>query len=491
MAQSRLLVVLALSLSALTLSVFPPQEDSLPFQAALIILSLASAVAFFALRHRKSDGWATITFLFVVGYVIVNLNVPILRLIGLEPSAHLKTFIWSSREVQNTSVAISATGLAFFLLGSTIGKKKSPPPNRPSNSHTYRAPLLPYITIGFLLLFIASSGSYIYGEYTPDDASALSTYFYKLFKVSLTAAILVKVYHYFVARDEVRDLRTYLSLLGTPLILTLSFFLALSLVVGDRGPLLYYTLLIFGPYLGDRNRVGFLKAAAFAYCASLLFSLIGIVRQARFSGKSLFERWADTTSDNSIMYSASFYMDQPVFLGHTLELGASVRALNHAIANVPSEYGFGYGFFSFQQILSIVPGLSGIVNSIFLGGDWRTDGSANFITYLIQGNFPTYGDGTSATAELYLDFGFPGVVIGLFAFGLFAGRYEGGITRGDKNISFTWVCVLIYFANSIYLARSSLLLDLSDAILVYGLIKITAKPIGPKNKQPSFRRRTE
>ena len=54
----------------------------------------------------------------------------------------------------------------------------------------------------------------------------------------------------------------------------------------------------------------------------------------------------------------------------------------------------------------------------FVDNDWKYDGSANFITYLIQGNDPSYGDGTSASADLYLDFGGYGVFFGLFIFGL-------------------------------------------------------------------------
>ena len=58
-----------------------------------------------------------------------------------------------------------------------------------------------------------------------------------------------------------------------------------------------------------------------------------------------------------------------------------------------------------QHLLNIVPFVSGLVQKNIFDYDKKFDGSANFITYLIQGEKPRYGDGTSVVADLYLDFG--------------------------------------------------------------------------------------
>ena len=68
-----------------------------------------------------------------------------------------------------------------------------------------------------------------------------------------------------------------------------------------------------------------------------------------------------------------------------------------------NDYFFGY--FQIRQIVSCIPGAGGIFLKIFGDNNKKYNGSSGYITYLIQGDYPKYGDGTSVTADLYLDFG--------------------------------------------------------------------------------------
>jgi hypothetical protein len=313
------------------------------------------------------------------------------------------------------------------------------------------------------------------GDYSGRGSLSISSYFYKIFKVSMTALVLMRVASFLSGEDRIKTFRAYVAHLGSPLLLTLLPFLLLSFIAGDRGPLIFFSLLTFGPYWARRNSIGLLGTAAITYTMALALSVLGAARQARFSGGSLLDRLASEIATTSPFYYHSYRFDQPVLFGHTLELAASVRVLNHVIASVPSEHDYGYGIFSIQQIASIVPGLGGFINKAFFDGDWRMDGSSNFVTYLIQGSHPTYGDGTSVTGELYLDFGILGVLAGLFLFGIAVGRTEYKIFSPPPWITFGWVFGITYFANSVYLARSSLLLEFSNVILVFLLLRYATR----------------
>jgi len=471
----RVIILFAATAFATALAFTAPVEDARWFQMALLSLSLIGMLSFFALAP-KSDYpiWASISFLFTLSYAIVNLNIPLLRLLDIGVTESVDWFIWTDKDVYNKSVAVSSLGLLCFLLAVAVSRPR-PQSLVLKGGYTYSSKFIPTLAVTSLLLFLATSGSYALGDYSGTGSSGLSSYFYKIFKVSMTALVLIKVASFAALSDRIRTFRDYLAHLGTPLMFALVPFLFITFIAGDRGPLIFFALLAFCPYLARRSGIGLVLTPFVAYSMSVFFSILGAARQARFEGGGFIERVLNEIGSGSVFYYESYRFDQPVLFGHTLELAASVRVLNHVIANVPSNHDYGYGIFSFQQIASIVPGLGGFVNKTFFNGDWRLDGSANFVTYLIQGANPQYGDGTSVTGDLYLDFGIYGVMLGLFLFGLVVGKYECRLFSNPNRITFGWVFALIYFANSLYLARSSLLLELSNVILVFLLLKFAAR----------------
>jgi hypothetical protein len=461
---------------ALVLALFQPEQDNHGFQFANIALCAIAASVFFLLRNRHAAHiWLTASFLFSLSYSIAHLNLPILRLVGIEVIMPIHSFIWSNEDVYNRSVSTSVCGLVFFFLGATISERSSHFQVSHRTATLYKSSFVPVLAASSFLLFLASSGSFILGYYTGTNASPVASYWYKLFKIAFSAYIIIKVTNYFQLRDRITGFRQYLGHLGIPLLALLISFIVIFLRAGDRAPILYFLLLTFGPYLASSSRLGNLRAISLGVVAMFALSVIGTVRQARFSGASLYDRLGEILPSSSILHNTSFMFDRPILFGHTLELAASIRALNHVLSEVPDQYDYGHGTFALSQIASVVPGLGGFVNSLLFGGDSKMDGSANFVTYLIQGQSPTSGDGTTVTADLYLDFGLLGVIVGLFLFGLFIGRFEGKLRSGSQSITFVWVCILAYFANSIYLPRSSLLLELSNAVLSYVLIMLATR----------------
>ena len=91
---------------------------------------------------------------------------------------------------------------------------------------------------------------------------------------------------------------------------------------------------------------------------------------------------------------------------------------------------------------------------------------------MIQGDDPKYGDGRSSTADLYLDFGVFGVVVGLFLFGIFASRADFTLSHGGSVSLFFWLTALIYLTGAFYIGRSSILIFLQRVVQVYFFLLI-------------------
>ncbi len=139
---------------------------------------------------------------------------------------------------------------------------------------------------------------------------------------------------------------------------------------------------------------------------------------------------------------------------------------------MPSNYDYQYGIYQLQQLLGVIPGLAGIFHNYTANGDVKTDGSANFISFLIQGDNPTYGDGTSLIADLYLDFGVIGVLVSMFIFGRFIRAHEHKMFIGEYIPSLAWLAILYFFSKSLYLSRSTLMLEVSDIVLAFLIVKL-------------------
>ncbi|MNF80580.1 hypothetical protein D3C84_628270 [compost metagenome] len=112
--------------------------------------------------------------------------------------------------------------------------------------------------------------------------------------------------------------------------------------------------------------------------------------------------------------------------------------------------------------------MQGVVNNIVENGDDNYLSTAEFISYLIQGDNQTYGDGTSITADIYLDFGITGVFIVMFTFGLFIGFNESKFNVGSVSyLNIGVVSFFVFYSKSLYLSRSSIFLELSIIFMVW------------------------
>ncbi len=447
----------------------PPLPDH-SFLTVILSIMVISVLAFLYLQ-KLSYGhvkWVSPAVLFLLGFVIVHFQMFFYLLFGLELRSHLFDFVWASASVINKSAALSCTGMLAFMQGYLFTRVK------PGSSGPKDSPLIRFYSkknnsvfliilawMAYLALFLYD-GDYRGGSYPLTNN--VSRFISMLFNTFLVASIVVRLLP-LNSRESVVNLPTYLSTLGAPVLVLTVWHMLFSLYVGDRGPVIAYGIFAGGLFFFKYKNVKLYQFIVLILFGATFLTLIGKARRAD-QEKGVLSYLPVVAKDNSL----SNRFESSVPLEQTVELALSVRCVNHVLDAVPKKYDYHLGFFQLKQILSVVPGGS----SLFLmvtEKDEIHDGSSMFVSYLIQGRNIKYGDGTTVIADIYLDFGFAGVVIMLLLFGLFIRKGENALLNGTGSL-FLWLAILLYFAYGVYTGRSTLLFQLERMVMAYVVIMI-------------------
>ena len=142
----------------------------------------------------------------------------------------------------------------------------------------------------------------------------------------------------------------------------------------------------------------------------------------------------------------------------TLELAASYRCLSYSIEDMESYGNYGYGKYQLSYILSCIPFASKLID--------LPDATSSYISHLIQGDFLTYGNGTSVIADFYLDGGVIGVIVFMFVIGYIAKLFDL-VLFSNKKASLFLYCAAFYVSfHYISIPRSYALLFLKYSIWI-------------------------
>ena len=438
-----------------------------------IITNTAVGILFFGLFQKYFFGSVkiiSISFLFILSYVIVHFQIPLAYVLGYNiQSGPFNSFIWGDESYATIAVACSSIALNSFILGFVFTKTKKEK-KIPKFNYNKVITLFTFLGIIFYFLFFITSGSYKYGNYNAGDNLPISKYLFPLFDIFTYSAIVLKSY---MLNDKIKhntSLSKYIMYYGLPLSGIVFWHILFSLFVGDRGPVIISILLYFGLYLvrvlNNKNKLVLISGFVIV---SILFSVLGSAR-SRTSNDSFLNKVE--SSDYKNRYSNNFNSGQDMPGLSTLELALSVRCVNHVISNVPKNYDYKYGLYQLRQIIAVVPFLSGIDKKYISKYDNKFDGSANFVTYLIQGENSTSGDGTSPVADLYLDFGVYGVCIGFLLFGIFIKKAEGVLIFGSSSSLFFFIATMIFLSGCIYIGRGTFLFYFQRIIQMYIVINL-------------------
>jgi len=445
------------------------------FQRAMLYIVVINTLLYLSIRIMKYGEmrWLSISTIFILGYFVVFYQIFFLDLFGFKLVDIYYRFVWINSTVMHKTFGIASIGILAFYLGASSIKFKFSKEIKKTEESTSSNSIFFVLTLAYIfyILFFIFAGSYRYGVYYAKDASPVATYLYKLFVVCLSAAIIIKISNLTSFKEKI-SFRKYLGNFGFPLLFLLVWHIVFSTYVGDRGPVISFTLLAFAMYFIRWQKLNLFRIIIAVLIAASLMTLIGKIRSYRSSGMGYSRRLSEVVSEYSDDDAINTKFGMKIPMSQTIELALSVQSLNYALYNVPDNYNFRYGMYQLNYIFSIVPGLTVMTNSLLYDGSVKYTSSSSFVTYLIQGDNPSYGNGTSILADFYLDFGVLGVLLGLYLFGLFVGSNESRLWKGYQRPTLIWIATLIFLSKAIYLNRSSVGLEVSNIILIFIFIKM-------------------
>ena len=478
------IIILISWLISLCLLLYSPSDLSTSFMSlSLINVFICTLIFFFYQKNIfKNIIITSLTSLFIISMIITHFQVALTHVFGYNiDNEWFYNFLWADESTGNLSVSISSIGLISFYVGHIYCQTYSLSSKNLKYSWNYKQliTILTYLSIIFYLLFFITSGSYKYGNYFAGDQLPISNYFFNFFNILIKSALIIKLFFLHKEIEKISSLRKYISFIGLPISIIVLWHVVFSIFVGDRGPVIIFGVLYFGLYSVRilKKKYNLFVILSF-FLLSIFFLVLGDSR-TRYGSESFLSKI--DSSDYESRYSRYFLEDNIPALS-TLELALSVRCLNHSIANVPNNYDFKYGEYQLKQLLATVPFLVGTLDKYLIKGKKNEASTADFITFLIQGDDPQYGDATTPVADLYLDFGTIGVILGFFIFGRFSKKSDLIVLSRANTSLFNWICIMFYWSGAIYLGRATFLYYIQSIIQIYVFIVILNSILKIKTK---------
>lgn len=244
-----------------------------------------------------------------------------------------------------------------------------------------------------------------------------------------------------------------------PLIL-LSTYVLLFLIIGSRTipmRIILFTLIIYNIYY---RKISKKIVLPIGIMAMFFMAFIGVNRTGYAIGTgSAWDFAVELVINNRSLYVLMEYYDQ---------------------------FGATMGRTLLMNILSMIPFAQSVFLKIF-GWSENDISSASMITHLYYKDVADYekmiGLGTNIIGDIYVSFGFVGVVVLMYFFGRFLKRLYN---RSYDNKNYVLIYSII-FMDAIYMTRSSLLVSLRAIIWVLAIMYISNRIILHNNKIPTKR----
>jgi len=379
-------------------------------------------------------------------------------------------YLIDERVVSKAAVT-SSIALVSFLIGYMLNQTSVVFQTR--TSQTANKSILPdkgLITAAYFLfaIFLATVDlRYFVGGYgNANDGIVLEgkSYYAHLYLLySILGIIIINIRNQLV-RGNTSSIVGYLKEFNLVFLCLLFVYGFLVLISGDRGPIIQIAIAMIGGYvIVTKHKFSKVSVFSFIALAALIVSFIAYIRlftdveSYREKIEMAYERATVTKRNNSI---------SPV----TVELAASVRTLHGSIIYTETN-GNAWGAFQASQIIGIVPGLGMLAQSLF-GFEITEYRSGVVITKLLLGSNPSHGLGTSAVADIYMDFGVVGVTIFFLLFGSTVKSLENKVFSNKMASLFWFVIFFIVLSKSVYIGRSTIMILIRESIQVYIVIGV-------------------
>lgn len=389
------------------------------------------------------------SYIFVLGYVIVFFQFNI-DLVCHNITSHSAQF--SSPSVINKCLLYAVAGICSYFLGNclalwkgfSISRKKTNRRIISSSFLKFQSILLFVFAIVYLYYNATEilSGNFIYSEDAmTEKAGSLSNYSSVMVYV-MTFTYLVSRSFNIKSKGESVSIWGFIKGNGFLFNLSIALYLIFIFMTGDRGPIITIVLAHAITYVTiSKKKLKLVAIIAFIAIGSVGLTAIGEVR-----------RTANILTVSELLKHKS-ESDAQSISPMTAELAGSYNTFTYAVDKVPDKYDFFYGLMQIRESVYAVPFLYRIVPFVFSSKEYENS-STSYCTFLIQGLNRTYGNGSSLLADFYLDFGYIGILVGMFFLGVVIVRLDSELFLGS-NI-YWQVAAIVFFSHSLYISRATL-----------------------------------
>ena len=437
------------------------------------MIALASIVVFIAVKEKDlnlAKQYFKPSYLFLLAFSVGFFQMYIDLLLG--NITENEQYIFIQPNLINQGAILSTAGLITFLFGYYCYRRKN------KNNKVYdkqpipMTPMRVFFILVALLYFATNLEALLSGGYSQAmleaRAGTLEGYAEILFMVTLTAFLTIACVNLQLLGEK--SFKEYVKYLGIPFHLIIFTFCFLLIFLGDRGPIIIVGLSYIAAFIMlSKKKIG-LKLVILGIVAGGSFLTIVATTRALDDNTP----WHINVSEATQQFRAGETRCFQSISEPTAELGiVSVRTFHLSLRHINDGGELMYGSFQGRQLLNLIP-FSQRLYAPFVDSHFRYRSSAFYITWLAQGEFYSYGSGTSVLADLLLSFGILGVFIGMFLLGMFF-RWVDLLACSfsiDKIRYLDVIIVIVVCSLSISWARATYLHVLMHIFFAYLLVML-------------------
>ncbi|MGN9713954.1 O-antigen polymerase [Acinetobacter variabilis] len=434
-----------------------------------ICLTFLISFVFFIKGEPESNlkgQWLKHSNIFLIGYFVVHYQYYIDLLLGFQSIGN-KLYV-DNHLIIIKSLLISLIGLVCFYIGyfvsMLIRREKWGGVGRKYN--TVILQFLSYLIL--IYYYIKVNPLYLNGGYNVFDQGAEAKYAALAFTATIYAIMIQKLRNFSLSNVHPSGLLNYLKLVGLGTIIPVIIYLLGVVLSGDRGPIIIFSLLYLSGYLIlTKSKIKFVYIMVSLLVAGSFISLLGEARRIeRGSGISLWEK-ITLAQEQKANYNND---EKNSIIPATQELSISISSLHYIVDYLSQENDYLYGKIQLNEAKLAIPLGAIIFNYENTPENRRYVNIQNYITWIAQGDSPSYGNGGTLVADLYSIFGVVSIIYGMFIFGWFVRVLEIRMFVYSSSNIIWQILPVIYFSEILYLSRSSILGSLKIIILVFLLL---------------------
>jgi len=451
----------------------PPSTYNEPYVIRLLVgvAILSGFFVFESYRHKRLY-LLTPSLICFAGILIVHFQRYLDLVLGFDVT---------ERDLYSTAVvpqacAVSLLGIASYVLGYMVEVRAGRAPKPLVNPRPYsvrEVTILAAVLYGLFLLTVARM--YVMGYYDGGRSwSRAATLIYLLYNAAAYGILVISYHNCCLDRYHTPGLLNYVRRIGYAPTMVIAVNVAMSLYVGDRGPVISFGTLYFAYYFIHCKRLSALKSVSIVLVAMVLMSLIALTRTSQtLDDRNVIERMVEGGAQMKEHVASS----KSAF-PFTAELAGSVRCLHVAIDNIPDVVEYGAGRYTFINLATLVPFVGQV---FFKNADYYLSTSRLYTDLLTNYNPDSAGYGTTVMADFYAEYGSVAVAVGMLLLGYFMSMCDRVLYSGRTVSLFLLCVVLCYLSRGLYISRALATIPLKMAVFCF-LIVVVLRHVGTQQR---------